>query len=260
MSGAEWKIQRHGTRCHATDREFEEGETFYSAIFWTEGELERRDYCVEAWKARFGAPSEGADDSPEADAPEADAPEARPFSFWRTRLPRSDEPPRIAFQEAEDCFWQLVEPPKLDAETRSLAFVLSLLLLRKKKIRLESTERRRGREVSRFRSLDGERTIELADPGLEADDIERLERQVRALLFPGLVTDADASADGPSDADEPAAADISDRPDSGEPGGGEPGGGEPDRTDLPAGGSSGASEGGESGDSVRESVGEGSPR
>ena len=219
MSSSDWKIQRHGTRCHATDREFEEGETFYSAIFWAEGELERRDFCIEAWKERFetsrvvdaserSAP-EGA--APEGAAPEGAAPDEgeseedesedasdgpRPFSFWRTRLPRSDEPPRIAFQEAEDCFWQLVEPAKLDADTRSLAYVLSLLLLRKKKIKLISTERRRGKEFSRFESLDGERTIELVDPGLEIADIERLEERVRELLFPGLVVAEKGPAEG----------------------------------------------------------------
>ena len=89
-----------------------------------------------------------------------------------------------------------MEPAKLDADTRSLAYVLSLLLLRKKKIKLISTERRRGKEFSRFESLDGERTIELVDPGLEIADIERLEERVRELLFPGLVVAEKGPAEG----------------------------------------------------------------
>ena len=237
MSLQEWKIQKHGTACFDSGRKLEEGETFFSAIFWVEGEFQRRDYSAESWERLFGEPAEGEDaegeegfeleeapESAEVETPvteaEAEAPDATeaaeaagansasdevevdevevdevpiveddgelPYSFWRTRMPRDDEPPRIPFTQAIDFFWKLIEDRKRKTDSQELIFPLALLLLRKRNLKLADTVRRRGREVMILTDPEGERTAEVYDPGLEGDAIEQVEDQIRELLFPHL--------------------------------------------------------------------------
>lgn len=201
----DWKIQKPGAACHKSGRKLEEGETFYSAIFVRADEYERRDYSIEAWNELFGEPdpeSEGgadgeasSDGSGEAMAAsegpsggEAVAAEA-PFSFWRTRVPKADEAPRIPFQAAQDFFWKLVESRKKKSDSERILLPLALLLMRKRVVKLVDTKRVRGRDVMHFEEVgeDAERTAEIYDPNLEPEDLEAVEEEIRALLFPHLV-------------------------------------------------------------------------
>lgn len=186
----DWKIQARATACADTGKPFEEGERFYSAIFLREAEFERKDYCEEAWERLFGA-------RPPVDAPDP----GRPFSFWRTRMPGRDEPPRIPYRAAEDFFWQLVEESerrgkRAAAAVHRLTYPLALLLMRKRKLKRVRSERRRGREVLHLTDRSGERTAEIPDPRLDSEAIEEVEREIRKLLFPELAREEDAGEAG----------------------------------------------------------------
>lgn len=203
----DWKIQKPGTACHKTGRKLEEGETFYSAIFVRAEEYERRDYSVEAWHELFphtdpdGAPPENRPDATSADTKPADDAKAaddtnapadadeEPFSFWRTRVPKTDEAPRIPFQAAQDFFWKLVESRKKKSDSERILLPLALLLMRKRVLKLVDTKRVRGRDVMHFEEVgeEAERTADVYDPNLEPEDLEAVEEEIRALLFPHLV-------------------------------------------------------------------------
>ena len=46
----DFEIRRSGRRCAKTDREFRQGEVFYSVLIPEGSEVQRYDYCHEAWQ------------------------------------------------------------------------------------------------------------------------------------------------------------------------------------------------------------------
>jgi len=145
---SDWKIDRKGTRCGACDREFEAGETFVSAIWRREeGEFERRDACPACF----------------------DAEEGEPFSRWVTRRPpETRKGPLLDLSLAREFLFRLVKED--EPERRSVAFVLALLLLRKRRLKLLAQRREGDRSVLSLRAPGGdgeEIEVSAPDPGPE---------------------------------------------------------------------------------------------
>jgi hypothetical protein len=117
---SDWKIARKGRACGLCAREFEANEPFVSAIFLESGEgddesavFSRLDACPEC----FGK-------------------QARtPFSRWTTRIPPKEEKkPLLDLGLAKEFLLRLVREG--DPAHAKVALVLTLLLLRKRRVKL----------------------------------------------------------------------------------------------------------------------------
>jgi hypothetical protein len=113
----DYDLERCSRRCAISGRELSPGEDFFSALVMSGRGAARIDYAAEAWSG----PPEGA------------------LGWWKSRLPLPEEKPKKAWAPAElmlDLFDRLGEmPDRADAR-----FVLALLLVRRRVLRIEESE------------------------------------------------------------------------------------------------------------------------
>ena len=145
---------KHSTRhCSATGREFAPGESFYSVLLSEEPNCGDLDYAVDAWQ---GPPSDA-------------------LAWWKSRIPnRNANRKHWAPNDVMlNVFDELAEQP----ERQDMRYVLALLLVRRRVMRLEETEKdEQGREIMVLYCPRRETTYKLAavvPPPQRADEIQR---------------------------------------------------------------------------------------
>ena len=117
---SEWKIARKGKACGRCEHVFPAGEDFVSAIYLESGEgdeegaaFSRLDACETCFAAE----------------------EREPFSRWVTRIPPKEEKrPPLDLGLAKEFLLRLLK--ERDPAHEKIALVLTLLLLRKRKLKL----------------------------------------------------------------------------------------------------------------------------
>src|SRR5262245_51375742 len=121
----DWRIHRREAACARCARAFEEGETFFSLLAFEADRLLREDRCGTC----FEKPADGAD-----------------VLFWRTRH-RSDRRARFAvdFEAIEELFLGL--EGRREERLQELRYLLALLLLRKKRLKLVGVRRHAASET-----------------------------------------------------------------------------------------------------------------
>lgn len=157
----EWELARATGRCAVTGRSFEEGETYYAALFETPAGLERRDYSLEGWTG----PPEGA------------------FCHWRGRVPIREKKSSVLEIDEQMLTQLFVGMEEEPSETKQqFRFVLALLLMRKRLLRLEQTVRDGEQEYWQMRLLSDKSVHQVLNPRLDDQQIARLSAQLTALL------------------------------------------------------------------------------
>ena len=169
-----WKVARRGRACVACGRTFEEGEAHFSVLQLAEG-LTRSDRCVSCFRGSPAAPEE---------------------FFWRTRFFR-DPRRRIAIdvEALREAFTSL---PAV-GDRAGLRYLVALLLVRKRVLRLVETRRGAGEEPDRLVLSPGRGSaerIEVAVPPLSTEAIGALRGELRSLL--GLEEPETAAVSPPS--------------------------------------------------------------
>jgi hypothetical protein len=156
----DYQIQPNTRRCFLTNRELRPGEKFYSVLLDEQGQFVRHDYSIEAWQG----PPEGA------------------FSFWAGRVPAPDQSkrPRIDDEMLVECFTRLeglADPGRIN-----FRYVVALLLMRRKRLKFESTHTEAGHEVIRLRDAHGGAEYEVVNPGLTDDEMASVQEEVLKVL------------------------------------------------------------------------------
>jgi len=156
----EWPIHRPLGHCCGTNRAIEWGEQYYAALVETEQGLQRRDFCVDYWQA----------EKPQV------------YCYWKTKM----SPPgrkRQLFVDNEMLmafFDRLAE--ETDQEKIDFRFVLSLVLMRKKRLKYDTSETEQGKEIWRLRKVGGGEFVEVLNPHLSEEQIEQLASQIGQIL------------------------------------------------------------------------------
>lgn len=104
----EYSIQRSQRRCQQTDRPFQPGESYYSAVMVRGGELRRIDLCVDAW----GGPPEGT------------------IGWWQSRAPEERKSP--AKPAPTHVLLATLETLLMEGTQPVLTTMLALLLVRRR--------------------------------------------------------------------------------------------------------------------------------
>lgn len=119
----DFEVQRCTRRCAATDRALVPGDVCYSVLEIDGADVIRKDYCNDAWTG---------------------APEAA-FGWWKSRIPEpTAKKIKLAPNEVLlEFFDQLAERP----DQQDLRFVLTLLLIRRRVLRLDLTHEQRAQRV-----------------------------------------------------------------------------------------------------------------
>ncbi len=116
---SEWRIHHYQARCSTCGRSFEEGEAFFSLLFLEPEALRREDLC----QGCLGPPGAGAG-----------------LVFWRRRH-RPDRRRGLAvdFEALEELFLAL--DGRSEERLAEIRYLLALLLLRKKRLKLVGVRR-----------------------------------------------------------------------------------------------------------------------
>jgi hypothetical protein len=119
----DFEVQRCTRRCHSTQRELEPDEVFFSVLVSEGTNVVRRDFCADAWEG----PLEGS------------------LGWWKSRMP-SRNAKRLHWAPNDimlEYFEELADQP----DKQDVRYVLTLLLIRRRVVRLEDTEQdKTGRE------------------------------------------------------------------------------------------------------------------
>src|SRR4051812_46311820 len=147
----EWEIQHRSDVCSQPQRQFAEGEHFYTLLFRDAGGFRREDLSEEAWMSRND--------------------NIRPFSFWKSRYePAPPEPPEpLAQENAEELFRRLTtseNPPD------NACYVLAAMLERKKVLKQVKTENTDNGRVLIYEHRDNGDVFIVRDPGLKLAELQ----------------------------------------------------------------------------------------
>ncbi len=166
-ANASYEIARASGRCAVTGRPIEPGTPYMATLCEREGEegFDRLDFSIEAWERGDRPP--------------------RLFSSWRTTMP---EPSRKSRPFVDDevllnLFHRLAD----DEQPQRIAyrFVIALILLRKRLLRHDSTQRE-GERVVWLMRLKGDDlqtpAIEVLDPRLSTDQVREVSDQLGEVL------------------------------------------------------------------------------
>lgn len=156
----EYDIARGAGVCTVTGRTLAVGEEFYVVVYEDGETFQRRDICVEAWTG-----------------PPADA-----FCFFRSRVaPREQKKRLLIDDEALLAFFS-----RLESETEPVRvqfrFVLTLILMRKRLLKYESSKMRDGVEIWTVLLTRDQSRHTVVNPGLSDDQIEGVSRELTAIL------------------------------------------------------------------------------
>ena len=155
----DFEVQRCTRHCAATDREFRSGEEFYSVLVRDGAEIIRHDYAAEAWPG----PPEGA------------------IGWWKSQIPdpgasrRHWAPNDVMLQ----FFDELVQQP----DKQDMRYVLALLLVRRRVMRLEENETdEQGREVMVLYCPRRETTYKVVAVVPDQSRIDEIQQELANLL------------------------------------------------------------------------------
>ncbi len=165
-----WHIARSTRACAASGAEIPPEVPYYSALTDDDDGFTRRDFSAEAW-------------------PDVD--KAGFFSYWKNKgySPRTDKRPPVDYDRLLD-FFDALEGSDAP-EKRLLRYVLALILVRRRRLRLDDMSRTDDgcdRLVAHDRR-NGGKTLEILCPEASRGDLEKAQEKLNELF------EADFAAD-----------------------------------------------------------------
>lgn len=173
-----WNLKSRAHECARLGRLFEEGEVFYTAIYFdTEtGEFVRRDVSLDGWDEELA--------------------ERTPFSYWKSEYVKPEAiKPKVEItgrESPEGLLQRLIEED--DTKSEHARYILALMLERKKQLSpKEVKESEHGRMLIYENKKTGEVYI-IRDPELKLDEMASMQDEVATLLgFGGPAAEAAAA-------------------------------------------------------------------
>ena len=157
---AEWQINKSQGRCFGTEKEIAPGEEYYAALVETAEGLERQDFAVDYWESE----------------------EPKVYCYWKSRLASPDKKKRIFVDdEMLMAFFERLEKES-ELEKINFRFVLMLILMRKRRLKYESSDIEDGKEMWVLRVVGDKELVKVENPHLDEDKIEELTSQLGQIL------------------------------------------------------------------------------
>ena len=156
---AQYHIGKGQECCSACAREFRDGEEVVSCVFPAEDSLGRADLCAECWEA--------------GRAPEF-------ISSWRRKVKKKAAPKKFDRKAALELFRVLADSEQPgDADT---AYILALLLMRKKVFELERSGSEEGKKVMELRLRGGDEKFRLISRDLTEEQLEGVKDNLESIF------------------------------------------------------------------------------
>ena len=156
----EWVIDKPLGQCCATGRVIAPGEEYYATLVQTEQGFARRDFCAEVWTQQ----------KPEV------------FCYWKTKLPTPDQKKQLFVDD--DMLMAFFErlATETEQEKVNFRFVLTLVLMRRRRLKYDSSKTQDGREIWRLRITGTQDFSEVVNPNLGEEQVAQLTSQMGQIL------------------------------------------------------------------------------
>jgi hypothetical protein len=164
----EYKIESSRRTCHECHRQFQPRDEYVSALFEVETDaahsngLMRLDFCDEHWQVN----------------------RTEQLAYWRTRVPLPEEPRKkrlvIDDERLLDVFFRLdgtADPGRVD-----LRYVIALMLIRKRRLKLDGSRRRGNESFMIVRKSRSKETFEVMDRRLSDEAVLAVSGEIGKLL------------------------------------------------------------------------------
>ena len=157
---AEWEIRKPQGTCAGSGKIIEPGEEFIAALVEIAGGFERKDYSSEYWTANKPAV----------------------YCYWKSIMPKGDKKKKIFVDN--DMLLAFFErlSAETDEEKINFRFVLTLVLMRKRLIKYDSSEKINDKEVWTVKITGRDEKAQVINPKLTEDKIEQLSEQLGQIL------------------------------------------------------------------------------
>lgn len=157
---AEWDIHKASGVCSGSGNTIKTGEEFIAALVETAGGFERRDYSTEYWAAN--KPSV--------------------YCYWKSQMAKDDKKKKIFVDN--DMLLAFFErlAAETDEEKVNFRFVLTLILMRKRLVKYDSSEIIDGKEIWTVKITGRDEKAQVINPNLTEDKIEQLSEQLGQIL------------------------------------------------------------------------------
>ncbi len=185
----EWNIQSRAPACEACARPFADRQPYHTLLLELAPAWRRSDICEPCWQKQFAVEASRRDGF---------------ISHWQGIF---EVPPPVVDvikkETAETVLRQLIT--QNDPRYAPAAFILAVMLERKRLLKVKEQITRDGRRVFIYEQPATGDLFAIADPGLQLDQLEAVQRDVAHLLEHGLNPPV-PTAEMPAPAAEPTAA------------------------------------------------------
>jgi len=157
----EWEINKPLGQCCGTGKKIEYGEEYFAALVETAEGLQRRDFCADYWQSE----------------------KPNVFCYWKTKLPDPGQKKQIFVDdEMLMAFFERLEQES-EQEKINFRFVLTLILMRKRRLKYDSAKTENDREIWRLRVVGADKQfVDVINPHLDEEQIEQLTAQMGQIL------------------------------------------------------------------------------
>ena len=156
----EFHIKKATRLCHQTGERLAPGEPFYSVLITEEHEIVRQDFSTAAWD---GAPEDA-------------------LAWWKSDMP--DEEGTKVNLAPDEVVLRYFEQLMASNEQPDMTFVLALLMIRKRIMRLEGSEQDdQGNELMVVSCSKNEQEYKVPTTSPDADEIEEIQAQIVSMLY-----------------------------------------------------------------------------
>ena len=156
----DFTLQPPTRRCAGTGRDLKTGDRFYGVLVADGPKLARQDFAADAWPG----------------------PPEHAIAYWVGRIPSDDVPRRPTFDDDMllQCFGQL-EGSEVPAQV-NFRYVLALLLMRRKRLRLDEEKADAFGTVMVFADAKTRVRSEVRDPRLSEAELQAAQDEVFRLM------------------------------------------------------------------------------
>ena len=157
----DWQIKKPLGQCAGTNIVIEPGQDYFAALVNGPEGLERCDYSQQYWN------------------------EAKPqvYCYWKSRMPSPEQKKKLFIDN--DMLMAFFErlASENDAEKINFRFVITLILMRKRMLKYDSSQIKEGVEVWKLKVTGtGGDIVEVVNPHLNEEQIEQLSSQLGQIL------------------------------------------------------------------------------
>ncbi|HEU5069125.1 MAG TPA: hypothetical protein VFV96_01800 [Verrucomicrobiae bacterium] len=174
----EWNIQSRAHACTACAQPFADKQNYHTVLFEEHAEFRRHDLCEACWQRDFGT----------------DVRERKGFiSHWQGTYEAPPPPTEVVPKEnAESLLRKLIA--QNDPAHAPAAYILAVMLERKRLLKIKEQFKREGQRIFVYEHPKTGDVFTIADPDLQLNQLEQVQRDVAHLLEYGFTPPTDTGS------------------------------------------------------------------